>query len=67
MKYMLKINNNNTRKSSEICSKLKIKALDERYWRRSGVLILNFERISHLLLRVFIVDFEQVNGCWETL
>ena len=63
MKYMLKINNNNTRKSSEICPKLKIKAQDERHWRRSGVLILNFERISHLLLRVCIVDFEQVNDC----
>ena len=53
----------NTIKRSEICSKLTIKTPERRYWRRSGVFIVNFE---HILLssRVSIVDFEQVNVSW---
>ena len=48
--YLLKINNRNTRKRYEICSKLTIKTPERRQWRRSGVFIVNFERISHLVL-----------------
>ena len=50
------VNNRNTRKWSEIRSKLTIKTPERHYWRRSGFFI-NFEHISHLFSSVFIVDF----------
>ena len=43
--YLLKVNNRNTRTRCEICSKLTIK---------TGVFIVNFEHISHLVL-VFLL------------
>ena len=52
--YLFKVNNRNTRKSCEICLKLTIKTLEQRYWRRSEVFIVNFEHISHLFL-VFLL------------
>ena len=42
-----------TLEESEICSKL-IKTPERRQWRRSGVFIVNFEQISHLVL-VFLL------------
>ena len=33
-------------------------------WRRSGVLIIYFEQISHIVLVFSIADFEQVNVGW---
>ena len=48
--YLIKVNNGNTRKVSEICSELTIKTLERRYWRRSGVFIVNFEQILHIFL-----------------
>ena len=48
--YMFKVNNINTRTRSEICSKLTIKTPKRRKMRRSGVFIVNFEHISHLVL-----------------
>ena len=48
--YMFKVNNRNTRGRCEICSKLTIKTPERHNWRRSGVCIVNFEHISHLLL-----------------
>ena len=48
--YLLKVNNRNTRKRSEICSKVTIKTPERRQWRRSGVFIVNFKYISHLFL-----------------
>ena len=53
-KYMFKVNNRNTRAGCEICSKLTIKTPGRRHWRRSGVFIVNFEHISHLVL-VFLL------------
>ena len=41
--YLLKVNNKNTRTRCEICSQWK------RHWSRSGVFIVNFEHISHLV------------------
>ena len=35
-----------------------------RQCRRSGVFIVNFEHISHLVL-VSVVNFEQVNAGWD--
>ena len=51
---MFKVNDRNTRKRREICSRLTIKILEQRHLRRSGVLIVNFEHISHLFL-VFLL------------
>ena len=47
--YMFKINSRNTRTRCEICSKLTIKILKRRQWRRSGIVIVNFKHISHLV------------------
>ena len=63
--YLFKVNNGNSRKTCEICSKLTIKT-QERGHLRSGIFIVNFEHISHLFLGVSIVDFEQVNVSWVT-
>ena len=52
--YMFKINNRNTRTRCEICSKLTIKTSERRHCRRSGVFIVNFEHIPHLVL-VFLL------------
>ena len=50
--YLLKVNKRNTRTRYEICSKLAIKIPERHHWRRSGIYIMNFEHISHLV-RVF--------------
>ena len=60
---MFKVNNRNTRARREICSKLTTKIPERRDWRRSGIFIVNFEHISHL---VSIVNFEQVNA-WVSI
>ena len=52
--YLLKVNNGSTRTRCEICSKLTIKIPERRHWRRSGIFIVNFEHISHLVL-VFLL------------
>ena len=52
--YLLKVNNRNTRTRCEICSKLTINTPERRHCRRSGVFIVNFEHISHLVL-VFLL------------
>ena len=62
--YLLKANNGNTRTRYEICSKLTIKTPERRYWRCSGVFIVNFEHISHLVLVFLLFNFEQVNAYW---
>ena len=51
---MFKVNNRNTRTRCEICSKLTIKTPERGHWCRSGVFIVNFERISQLAL-VFLL------------
>ena len=48
--YFFKVNNGNTRKRCEICSKLTVTPEQ----RRSGVFIVNFEHISQLFL-VFLL------------
>ena len=64
--YLFRVNNSNTRKRREICSKLAIMSLQ----RRSTVFIVNFEYISYLFTpfsSVSTVDFEQLNVCWVPL
>ena len=48
--YLLKVNKRNTRRRCEICSKLTIKIPERRQWCCSGIFIVNFEHISHLLV-----------------
>ena len=48
--YMVKVNNRNARRRCEICSKLTTKTPARGQWRRSGVFIVNFEHMLHLLL-----------------
>ena len=50
--YLLKVHNRNTRTKCEVCSKLTIKKPERRYWPhwcRSGVFIVNFKYISHIV------------------
>ena len=49
-KILLKVNNRNTRTRCEICLKLSITTSERCHWRLSGVFIVNFEHISHLVL-----------------
>ena len=53
---MFKVNNRNTRATSELCSKLTIKIPEQRQWRSSGIFIVNFEHI---------VNVEHVNAGWD--
>ena len=48
--YMFKVSNRNTRTRCEICSELTIKITERCHWRRSGIFIVNFEHITHLLV-----------------
>ena len=52
--YMFKVSNRNTRTRCEIGSKLTIKTAERCHWRLSGVFIVNFEHILHLVL-VFLL------------
>ena len=61
---MFKVKNRNTRTRYEICSKLTIRIPERWQWRRSGIFIVNFEHISHLVLVLSIVKFEHVNEGW---
>ena len=56
--YLLKVDNRNSRTRCKIYSKLTIKMPERRQWRRSGIFIVNFERVS-------IVNFEQLNAGWD--
>ena len=49
-KYMVKVNNKNTRKKPEICLILTIKTRKRRHWRRPGVFIANFKHTIHIFL-----------------
>ena len=50
--HLFKVNNGNVRTMRKICSK--IKTPERRQWRRqrarSGIFIVNFEQISHIVL-----------------
>ena len=52
--YLSKINNRNTGKRCEVCSKLIIKTPERRQLLRSGFVVVNFEHILHLFL-VFLL------------
>ena len=46
--YLFKVNNGNTIRRFEICSKLTIKTPEWHQWGRSGVFMVNSEHIKHL-------------------
>ena len=48
--YLFKVNDGIIREMCTICSNLTIKASEQRQWRRSGVFIINFEQIEHIVL-----------------
>ena len=50
---MFKVNNKNTRKMCEICLKLTRKPPKRHQGRHSGVFLVNFEHVSHIV--VFVV------------
>ena len=52
---LINVNNSNTRKMGEMCSKLKINARDWRHGHRSDVFIVNFEHVSHFLLVLLLL------------
>ena len=66
---MLKVSNRNTRKRSEICSKLTIKTPEQRHWCRSGDSIVDFEHISHFLCLslFFLIYFSLVRNSHQEL
>ena len=53
--YLFIFDNRNTRKKCEIRSKLTIKTPERRQWRRSGVLIFDFEHISQFFV-MFLME-----------
>ena len=50
-----KVNNRSTRTRCKICLKLTRKTPERRQWRLSGVVTVNFEHISNLLLVFLLV------------
>ena len=56
---MFKINNRNTRKRCEIYPKLTIKTPERRHLGRSGVFIVNFEHILHLVLLLLLLTLSR--------
>ena len=61
---LFKVNNKNSRKRYEICSKLTIKTPERRQWRRSGVYIVKLWTYFTPFFSVSIVNFEQANVSW---
>ena len=57
--YLFIVNNRNTRKWCDICSKLMIKSPERRQWRLSGVFIVNFKHISHLFLEFLLLTMNK--------
>ena len=58
---LVQIQQQDTRKNSELCPKLTIKRVESR----SGVLLLTLNNFH--FFNVSIVDFKYVNACWGTL
>ena len=56
---MFKVNNKISRTRCEICPKLTIKTPERRHYPLSGVFIVNFEQISHLVLLFLLLTFSR--------
>ena len=57
--FLFKVNNRNTKKRCEICSKLTIKAPERRQRRRSGVSNVKFKHILHLFLVLLLLPLNK--------
>ena len=57
--YLFKINNSNTRTKCEICSELTVKTPERRRWRHSGVFIVKFEHILHLVIVLLLLTLSR--------
>ena len=57
--HMFKVNSRNTRTRCETCLKLTIKIPERCQWRRSGIFIVNFEHISHLVLEFLLLTLSR--------
>ena len=62
--YLLKVNNTNTRKRREICSKLTIKTPGRHHWPRSGDLMSTLNIFHTFFWRLYCY-FEFAFVCWE--
>ena len=65
--YMFKVNNKNSRTRCKICSKLTIKTPEQRHWFCSGVFIVNFEQIPHLVLLFLLLTLSRKMSAGMTL
>ena len=58
-----------TLEQGDICSKLTIKTPERHQWRHFGIVIDDFEHISHLVLvflfLFYVSIFEQVIASWD--
>ena len=61
--YFFNVNNRNTRRRCEICSKLTIWTPVRRQWRLFGA-IVNFEHILHLLLFLLLTLNKKISTVW---
>ena len=57
--YLFKVNNRNTRRRCEICSKLTIKTPERCHWRPIGVFVDNLEHISQPFLVFLLLNFNK--------
>ena len=63
--YLFKVNNEDARTMYEVCSKLILKLPERRHLRRSGICIVNFEQISHIVLVFPLLTQNKKNAGWE--
>ena len=63
--FLFKVNDRNTRSSCEICLKLTIKTLQRCQEMSFWCLYCQLWKYFTPFSSVFIVEFEQVNVCWE--
>ena len=57
--YSFNVNNGNTQRMCEICSKLTIKTPEQRHWRPSGVFLINSEQISNNIMVFLLLTLNQ--------
>ena len=67
--HLFKVDNGNPRAMCEICSQLTVETPEWCQWRRSGVLIVNFEQISLLFwcFRCVFWTSKETAGCYLNL
>ena len=64
---MFKVNNRKTSTRCEIYSKLTVKIPEQHQWRRSGIFIVNFEHISHLVPEFLLLTLSRYILAGEAL